>query len=142
MKRLIVDSCVWFALLDPRDEKHVFADRITRVLEINELIVPFPTLYETINTRLTRNEYHQMEGLFEQLLREGHVTMVPDAKYREKALQMVNENIPTDKTYSLVDMVIRLIMEDVTLGEVAVFTFNIKDFMGVNSVEVVSPEWV
>ena len=116
--------------------------QITRVLEINELIVPFPTLYETINTRLTRNEYHQKEGLFEHLLREGHVTLVPDATYREKALQMVNENIPTDKTYSLVDMVIRLMMEDATLGEIAVFTFNIKDFVGVNNVEVVSPEWV
>ena len=80
MKRLIVDSCVWFALLDKGDDKHRYADKIKKVLEIHELIVPFPTLYETINTRLTRNEYHQMEGLFGQLYKEGHVTLVSDTK--------------------------------------------------------------
>ena len=142
MKRLIVDSCVWFALLDKSDDKHCYADRIRKVLELHELIVPFPTLYETINTRLTRNEYHQMEGLFDQLHKEGHVTLVPDTKYRDKALSIVNGQILTHKTYSLVDLVIRLMMEDVTLGDIAVFTFNVKDFVGVNNVVVVSPEWL
>lgn len=67
MKRLIVDSCVWFALLGKSDDKHCYADKIKKVLDLHEFIVPFPTLYETINTRLARNEYHQMEGLFGQL---------------------------------------------------------------------------
>jgi len=84
MKRLIVDSCVWFALLDESDDKHCYADKIKKVLDLHELIVPFPTLYETINTRLARNEYHQMEGLFGQLYKEGHVTLVPDTEYRPK----------------------------------------------------------
>lgn len=142
MKRLIVDSCVWFALLDESDDKHGYADKIQRGLSLNELIIPFPTLYETINTRLTRNEYHQMEGLFEHLYRDGYVTLVPDDSYKDRALQIVNENISANKTYSLVDMIIRLMMEDKTLGELAVFTFNIKDFVGINNVEIISPEWI
>ena len=141
MKRLIVDSCVWFALLDKTDDKHQYADQIEKVLNIHELIVPFPTLYETINTRLTRNEYRQMEGLFEHLQKEGHVVLVPDTKYRDKALQIVNEQISKNKTYSLVDMIIRLMMEDDTLGDVAVYSFNVGDFVGFGNKEVFSPEW-
>ena len=141
MKRLIVDSCVWFALLDKTDDKHKYADQIKRVLDIHELIVPFPTLYETINTRLSRNEYRQMEGLFEHLQKEGQVVLIPDTKYRDKALQIVNEQISTDKTFSLVDMIIRLMMEDDTLGDVAVYSFNVRDFVGVGYKEVFSPEW-
>lgn len=140
MKRLIVDSCIWFALLDRRDDKHKYADQIKKVLEMHELIIPFPTLYETINTRLKRNEYQQMEGLFNYLHRQGRVTLVPDAKYKDAALRIINDNISTDSTYSLVDVIIRLMMEDITLGEIAVFTFNIKDFVGVNNVELISPE--
>lgn len=67
---------------------------------------------------------------------------MPDTKYRDKALSIVNGQILTHKTYSLVDMVIRLMMEDVTLGDIAVFTFNIKDFVGVNNIDVMSPEWI
>ena len=100
------------------------------------------TLYETINTRLTRNEYHQMEGLFEHLMREGHVNLVADTKYKEEALRIVRLNTTDKKTYSLVDMIIRLMMEDVTLGDIAVFSFNVKDFVGVNDVKVISPEWI
>ena len=82
-----------------------------------------------------------MEGLFEHLQKEGHVVLIPDTKYRDKALQIVNEQISTDKTFSLVDMIIRLMMEDDTLGDVAVYSFNVRDFVGVGYKEVFSPEW-
>lgn len=45
------------------------------------------------------------------------------------------------KTYSLADVIIGLMMEDVNLGSIAVMTFNVEDFMGVNNIAIINPEW-
>ena len=44
----------------------------------------------------------------------------------------------TNEEY-FVDMIIRLMMEDSSLGPIAVVSFNIEDFIGVNNVEVIDP---
>lgn len=139
MKRLIIDSGVWYAAFDQRDDKYVYSDKILNLLEKHELIVPFPSLYETINTRLLRNKYKQADYLFEYLNDSKKVTLVHDDKYREQALKSVSSNLNQNKSYSLVDMIIRLMMEDSSLGSIAVVSFNIEDFIGVNNVEVIDP---
>lgn len=139
MKRLIIDSGVWYAAFDQRDDKYVYSDKILNLLEMHELIVPFPSLYETINTRLLRNKYKQADYLFEYLNDSKKVILVYDDKYREQALKSVSSNINHNKSYSLVDMIIRLMMEDSSLGHIAVVSFNIEDFIGVNNVEVIDP---
>lgn len=65
--------------------------------------------------------------------------MLTDDVYRERAFEAVQFYLRQGKTYSLVDMVIRLIMEDVNLGQIAVMTFNVEDFVGVNSTEIINP---
>ena len=65
--------------------------------------------------------------------------LVYDDKYREQALKSVSSNLNQNKSYSLVDMIIRLMMEDSSLGPIAVVSFNIEDFIGVNNVEVIDP---
>lgn len=139
MKRLIIDSGVWYAAFDQRDDKYVYSDKILNLLEMHELIVPFPSLYETINTRLLRNKYKQADYLFEYLNDSKKVILVYDDKYREQALKSVSSNLNQNKSYSLVDMIIRLMMEDSSLGSIAVVSFNIEDFIGVNNVEVIDP---
>lgn len=139
MKRLIIDSGVWYAAFDQRDDKYVYSDKILNLLEMHELIVPFPSLYETINTRLLRNKYKQADYLFEYLNDSKKVILVYDDKYREQALKSVSSNLNHNKSYSLVDMIIRLMMEDSSLGHIAVVSFNIEDFIGVNNVEVIDP---
>ena len=51
----------------------------------------------------------------------------------------MSSNLNQNKSYSLVDMIIRLMMEDSSLGPIAVVSFNIEDFIGVNNVEVIDP---
>ena len=66
--------------------------------------------------------------------------MITDDKYREDALNAVQSELKRGKHYSLVDMVIRLMMQDKSLGRVSVMTFNGKDFIGSETgVEIVDP---
>ena len=139
MKRLIIDSGVWYAAFDQRDDKYMYSDKILNLIKMHELIVPFPSLYETINTRLLCNKYKQADYLFEYLNDSKKVILVYDDKYREQALKSVSSNLNHNKSYSLVDMIIRLMMEDSSLGSIAVVSFNIEGFIGVNNVEVSDP---
>lgn len=143
MKRLIVDTGIWYALLDKADSKAIYADTIKEIFDKHQLIVPFPSLYETINTKLIKNRYNQAVGLFYYLNNSQKVILIPDDNYRDKALKTVNSNLNNkDKQYSLVDTIIRLMMEDASLGDIAVITFNVGDFIGVNNIDVVSPETI
>ncbi len=142
MKRLIIDTCIWYALLDKTDSQFKYADIIKSILDIHQLIIPFPSLYETINTKFIKNEYGQATQLFAYLNNSLKVILVPDDNYRDKALDIVQSNINKGKHYSLVDTIIRLMMEDTSLGEIAVVTFNVGDFYGVNNTEIINPETI
>ena len=139
MKRILVDSCVWFACFDKTDSNHCCADKILKVLNLHDIIVPYPTLYETINTRFAKNIYGQMNRLFGFINNPSKVHLVDDTAYRERARSIIFSNINKGKPYSLGDMIIRLMMEDVSLGPFAVLTFNVGDFVGVNSTEIINP---
>ena len=77
---------------------------------------------------------------FTYLNNRGKVKLITDDKYREDALNAVQSGLKRGKHYSLVDMVIRLMMQDKSLGRVSVMTFNVKDFIGsVTGVEIVDP---
>ena len=142
MKRLIVDTCIWYALLDKSDSYAIYADTIKEIFDKHQLLVPFPSLYETINTRFVKNVCNQATNLFIYLSNRDKIILIPDDDYRDKALETVNSNLNKNKQYSLVDTIIRLMMEDVSLGDIAVMTFNVGDFIGVNNIEVVSPETI
>lgn len=139
MKRLIIDTCIWYALLDKTDSRAKYADIIKEILDTHQLIIPFPSLYETINTKFMRNEYGQATQLFTYLNNSLKVILIPDNNYRDKALEIVNSNLEKKKQYSLVDTIIRLMMEDVSLGDIAVLTFNVGDFYGLNNTEIINP---
>lgn len=138
---VIVDTCIWYALVDKDDAYSKYADTIVKLLMPHKVLVPYPSLYETINTRLMRNQNRQADKLFVYLNNPEKVHLIPDDAYREQALNAVQFSLEQGKTYSLVDMIIRLMMEDVNLGNIAVMTFNVGDFMGVNSTEIINPEW-
>ena len=57
MKTYIADSCFWFGLLDNRDAYYETANRIFNRLRTDSVfLIPDPTLYETLNTRMLRNK--------------------------------------------------------------------------------------
>ena len=63
---IVVDSCFWIALYDERDKHHVWAnDWWNKWQEVNKFLVPYPTMYEFINTRLMRQPKNVL--LFKEL---------------------------------------------------------------------------
>jgi predicted nucleic acid-binding protein len=113
---LIVDTGFWFALFDPGETKwHPIARKKANHVESLKLIIPWPLMYETLNTRFVKNRWG-MEA-FERRLKKPDVEYIEDGGYREKAFAEVLEAARIAKRpIAFCDMIIRHIMSDVTSG--------------------------
>lgn len=99
-------------------------------LETNFLI-PFPTLYEAINTKLLKSKNRTKANWFlKQLQANPRFIKVPDDKYKDDAY-LLTVNDDNHRGFSLVDMIIRVMMEDDQLKINSLLTFNIEDFVDV-----------
>lgn len=128
MNNILIDTCFWYALFDARDSNHHKALELVFYLELGNVILPYPTLYETINTRFTRNKEWVEE--FEKVLKNKNVQILEDLEYKENGLALTMDSILNkNRPISLVDMVIRLMLEDVNLKIDYFITFNTKDFI-------------
>ena len=70
--KVLVDSGFFFPLFNPRDRYHADAVEKREWLEILSPVIPWPILYETINTRFAR---------FESILRGPHIALLNDSPY-------------------------------------------------------------
>ena len=121
---VLLDSGFWIALLDPNDEHEKIeeAERIAKEIEGERLIVPFPTLYEFVSSRLSRREAVYE---FEKLISLPNIERLPDTKYKEIALENFffnNRRLYND--ISLVDEVIKLIIRDKDIKIDYIATFD------------------
>ena len=137
-KNIIADSGFWFALFYERDNHHDAALRIEKNIEHLNLLIPWPTLYETINTRFAkRSECRQ--GLKRYIDKESTVK-IDDAPYKDEAiLQVISPQ--AKRAFSAVDYIIRSILEDPDVKTDALITFNEADFSDVchsNNIELIS----
>lgn len=91
-------------------------------------MVPWPTLYESINTRLVRRHHHVVR--FKKFLEKSSTVLLEDDLYRKASLEFI---LSTDaiKEYSLVDHVIRSMLADPTISVDAMISFNPRDFFDV-----------
>lgn len=128
MRRLIFDTCFWFALYDPSDSKHSLASKMISDFENSDvkIIIPFPSLYETLNTDFVSKK-KQLAAFREALSNRGKIEFVFDEPYKEEACSMTFDQ-DKDKKASLVDNVILLMLGDKSLNIDAVVTFNGRDF--------------
>ena len=133
MKNVLVDSGFWFAYLGTRnDDLHPIANRIYERLEMLEctIIIPFPSLYETINTKLLRDKNKEAADWFLlQLNQNPRFIKVYDDAYRDMALDCTTSN--RERGISLVDNILRVMITDQHLKIDALITFNIGDFVDV-----------
>jgi len=128
MNNILIDTCFWYALFDARDSNHHKALELVLYLDLGNVILPYPTLYETINTRFTRNKEWVEE--FEKVLKNKNVQILEDLEYKENGLALTMDSILNkNRPISLVDMVIRLMLDDVNLKIDYFITFNTKDFI-------------
>jgi predicted nucleic acid-binding protein len=124
-KTVLTDTGFWYAFYNARDQYHEQAERKGNLLETSTVLLPWPCLYETFNTRFAKNTTAVRR--FEALLRQPHVVRLADEPYREAALEAVMTTVAS-RCMALVDMVIRLILDDINVRKHGLLTFNQRDF--------------
>lgn len=127
---VLVDTGFWFAYYDNSDSFHQVAVSIMDLLDNHNILIPFPSLYETINTRFSKKK-KWMEH-FKALINNPNCTLISDDSYKEMTLELsMNSAIEKDRAISMVDMIIRQMLDDVNLRSDALITFNPEDFADV-----------
>ena len=127
---LLVDSGFFFALFDPRDQHHSDACKKQDWLETLSVVVPWPILYETINTRFVRRPETIVR--FESILRAHDTVLLDDSPYRRDAYEDVLSRARTKRNaMSFVDAILCAILADPNVRIDAMLTFNIIDFDGI-----------
>jgi predicted nucleic acid-binding protein len=130
MNNILIDTGFWFALYDKRDPNYWKATELFDFLSIGRIIIPYPSLYETINTRFVRNRHGLSE--FKLFISNNDVHLLDDSIYKSDALNLTfDSSIFKDKNYSLVDMVIRLMLSDDNLNINYLISFNPGDFIDI-----------
>ncbi len=126
-RTLLVDSGFFIALFEPRDQHHKAACEKRDRLKSSSFVVPWPILYETINTRFVRRPKTIVQ--FESLLRTHNTVLLDDSSYRRGVYKNVLAPAKTQRNaMSLVDAVLYAILDDTNVRINAMLTFNFRDF--------------
>ena len=137
--RVLVDSGFFIALFNERDQHHAYARRLEEWLDFAPIVLPWPILYETVNTRLARRP--QYLAKFGAIVRLPETLLLDDAPYRDDSFAAALSQNPARGALSLVDAVLCNIIEDVNVPISAMLTFNDRDFVAVcheNNVELLT----
>lgn len=109
------------------DQHHQMSNTVAGIIEGYQIIFPWPCLYETISTRLTRRRERLL--YLEESIRKPYIKLFDDTGYKADALEEVFQlNRAAGYTYSLTDSVIREILKDINIKVNYLVTFNNKDF--------------
>ena len=124
---VLVDSAFFFALFHSKDNHHEEAIEKESLLDGNRIIVPWPILYETINSRFVTSP--EMIREFEKIMRRPHTNRLDDSKYREEAYEETFELAKRGYgARSFVDSVLHAILKDINVRISAMLTFDDRDF--------------
>ena len=121
---LLVDTGFFIALYDERDSYHPEAQEKQKLLDVYAIILPWPVLYETVNTRFSRRR--GIMAQFDAIITSDNTELLDDSPYRVEAYQAVTRK--AHRPLSLVDAVLRTIIEDTNVAVTAMLTFNKRDF--------------
>jgi predicted nucleic acid-binding protein len=123
--RLMVDTGYWYAICDATEPSHNAAVTGFAAFERHGLILPWPCLYETLRTRFVKKPGAMQR--FAAISGRPNVDRLDDLPYRDAALEQTLRTARR-RPMSLVDMVMRLMLEDVNVRVNGFLTFNRKDF--------------
>jgi predicted nucleic acid-binding protein len=139
-KIILTDTCFWLGLVDNTDQYHESSMAIAELIEGYDLILPWPCLYETVSTHLTRRRDRLI--LFEEIVSKPNMIFLEDAAYKSEALRQVFYiNRITGRAFSLTDGVIREILKDIDVRINYLVTYNVVDFKDIcdeRGVEIIS----
>lgn len=128
-KNILIDSSFWIGLLFPNDQYHDRSIEIFETIKSFNFVIPYPTLYETINTKLKRNTIGLKK--FENILKSPNAQFLTDTEYVDIALEKAIELGGCFHNISLVDWIIRLILQDSQYRIDYFVSFNDKDFIDI-----------
>ncbi len=124
---ILVDSAFFFALFHPKDNHHKEAIEKQDWLDEFRIVVPWPILYETINSKFVKSP--EAIQKFENIMRRRDTELLDDSEYREQAYE---ETLALAKqgygARSFVDSVLHAIIADVNVRISAMLTFDYRDF--------------
>ena len=130
MDSVLVDTGVWYALFDSRDNNYRQAEETAERLNILNVVIPWPTAYETLRTRFVKNAVALRQ--FERFLKSPNIQFLEDEGYRASALQLsLDSSLRKARPLSMVDCLIRLILDDANMRIRYLATFNARDFYDV-----------
>ena len=130
MQYVLIDTGVWYAMFDPRDQHQAKVAKKQEILELFTLVIPWPTMYETLRTRMVRNRQAMYQ--IEDYLKRPNLTFLDDSPYREKALELAfSSSLRKFRQLSMIDCLLRLILEDDNVMINYLATFNDEDFLDV-----------
>ena len=124
-----VDSGFFVALFNQRDRYHASARQLEEWLDLVPIVLTWPILYETMNTRLARRP--EILAKFGAIARSPETVLLDDSPYREGSFAAVLAQDAASVRLSLVDAVLCRIIEDANVPISAMLTFNVRDFVGV-----------
>jgi len=129
-KIVLTDACFWLGLVDPKDQYHEMSNTVAELIEGYQIIFPWPCLYETISTHLSRRRDRLL--YLEEFIKKPDIILFDDGNYKDNALEEVFKlNKTSGHTYSLTDSVIREILRDIDVRVNYLVTFNSRDFIDV-----------
>lgn len=136
MNRICADSGLLIALYDERDAYHsqslsLFQEYFEK--PVNQLLIPWPVMYETISTRMARQakQIQKINKDWGRLRRSGQLEYLDDAEFRLQALDDCFEETARGTHYrplSLVDRVLRNILSSRDLKIKCFITYNRGDY--------------
>jgi predicted nucleic acid-binding protein len=140
MMTICADAGFLIGVYDQRDERHDQAVQdFIRLFGtgMNRLLIPWPILYETVSTRMTRNfrGLALMERDWKRLQTLSQIELIPDGSFREGVLDECFEELRKPlqhyRSLSAADRVVRRMLSDVNLRIQGFITYNPEDFTDV-----------
>jgi predicted nucleic acid-binding protein len=129
-KIVLTDTCFWLGLVDPTDQYHKMSNAVAELINGYQILFPWPCLYETISTHLTRRRERVL--YLEEFIQKPDIVLFDDANYKSNAIaEVFNLNRVAGFTYSLADSVIREILKDKNVKVDYLVTFNDSDFQDI-----------
>lgn len=133
--KLIVDSGFWYGLADVSDAyNNVAAEIFNRLKTKAKFLIPYPTLYEVLDTRLMKPLKDGSNPRAGVLLAKfngepNRFLRIKDTDYIDQAYRLTA--FENRRGLSFVDNIIRVMLADNSLKIDGLITFNTKDFADV-----------
>lgn len=129
-KVVLADTCIWYSIYNNRDcINQADIDALVDIMNGMTILMPWPVTYETLRTRFSKNKASMIE--FEALLRSSNVVQFDDSPYREKAKAQCFMSAKIGRSLSLVDCLLRELLDDINVGVDLFVSDNKDDFADV-----------